>query len=457
MFSRKVLGLMTFAFAIAALAAPSTAHASKARAEALTAGSQYYVDRVNVQHFPTALYRNQNMVFGELGVWDNASDSEFDDQESPSSLEDSDRSLGLYLGNLWEGRAGVFGIELNENGGALSPTHGAEFVNRNSNEAIALFWAQQFSGFTLGLEFNRMFSKIENKEPGSEFSASPYDYDLPFVPNITGGSHSMEFFAIAAEGFGAGPWNSTGFGAGVAFENQSSSGNTRMFEISAEARKYTFKEEDVPSMQVIENDNSVSFGFNARGMLEVNQNLTWVPYLGFMTTDLSWAFTDAVTPANNFAAENKMTNFEGGIAGNWNLRQSDLLILGAAYKTSKIEWMEEFGDTVTITYTQPICLFAGFEGNLFRWMTVRFGAAKPVFADLKVEDPNGAAGLGGTTEGHIKDSPFMFNLGAGFHMGNFTLDAVMNQDYTFTGGPLATSGFDDNTYPFSRLSLTYRY
>ena len=455
MFSRKVLGLTTFAFAIAALAAPSTAHASKARAEALTAGAHYGVDRVNVQHFPTALYRNQNMVFGELGLWSDGTTSDFDTPFAPLQLEDSDRSLGLYLGNLWEGRAGVFGFELNENGNPLSPTMGSEFVGRSNNESIALFWAQQFNSLTLGLEFNRMYSKEEDKTTGNEFSNAPYNFIGPVAPGM-GNVDSWQDFAEAAFAFGLSPWNSTGFGAGVAFESQSSSGNTRLLEFSAEARKYTTKQEDITNQLTLENDNSISFGLNGRAMLDANQSLTWVPYVGFSMTDLGLQFNDVVTPANNSTFKNEMTNFEGGIAGNWSLRQNDLLVAGLAYRSSKIEW-EGGGDTLTVTYSQPLYLFAGFEGNAFRWLTLRFGASKPVIANLKVEDPVGATDYGPTTERNISDSPFAFNLGAGFHMGNFTLDAVMNQDYTFSGGPLAAAGDNATIYPFSRLSLTYRY
>ena len=453
MFSRKVLGLMTFAFAIAALTAPSTAHASKARAEALHVPAQYGVDRVNVQHFPTALYRNQNMIFGELGVWDNSSDSEFNDPESPSELGDADRSLGMYLGNLWEGRAGVFGIELNENGGPLSPTHGSEFVNRGMNESIALFWAQQFSGFTLGLEFNRMYSKFEDKSAGSEGIVAPYDWFGPSFPSASG-DDTWEIFADAASSFGAGPWNSTGFGGGVAFEN---SDNTNMFELSIEARKYALEVSGVGSGfgltadESINDDNGISFAANGRAMMQANQSLTWVPYVGFATTDLGYAYMDAATPANDLQAENKMTNFEAGIAGNWTLRQNDLLIAGAAFKSSELDWKDPISgaDTLTFTLSQPLCLFAGFEGNLARWITIRFGASKPVFSTLKFEDPD--------DEVTLSDSPFNFALGTGFHFGNVHVDAVWNQDYTFSGGPLATSGFDSNVYPFSRLSVTYRY
>ena len=448
MFSRKVLGLMTFAFAFAALTAPSTAHASKARAEALHVSPVYTVDRVNVQTFPTALYRHQNIIFGELGVWEDATDSEFNDTESSSSLGDNDRAVGLYLGNLWEGRAGVFGIELNENGGALSPTHGSEFVNRNGNECISLIWAQQFNTMTLGLEFNQMSSKFEDKTPGFEGTEEPYNFFPPFLPSGSG-SDTWEVFTEAADAFGFGPWNSVGFGAGVAFESQSSSGNTRLIELSGEYRGSSFKLEDVSSQQILESDGGAGLAFNGRAMLQSNQSLTWVPYAGFMTQDRSWKFTDGVTPANNTMAENKMTNFEGGIAGNWTLRQNDVLIAGAAFKSSTIEWMDPIADSLKVTYTQPICFFAGFEGSVARWLTLRFGASKPWMAKLKWEE------TGNMWE--ATDSPFNFALGTGFHFGNVHVDAVWNQDYTFSGGPLATSGFDSNIYPFSRISVSYRY
>ncbi len=458
--SRNVVRLLALALLLSVL--PAAAHASKGRMEAMHLMNQYTMDRLNVQTFPTSLYQNQNLVFGELGMWDDGSSSDFDDPETPSSLGNADRSVGLYMGNLWEGRGGVFGIELNENSNPLSPTTGADFVNRENNESFALFWANQFGGTTFGLEVNRTYSKLEDKTSGAEFSVSPYDaFGLGGAPTFApsgSGSNTWEVFTEAAEAFSGTGWNSFGGGAGLGFERQTASGNTNLFEISVEARSYTTKSEDVASQQVLENDNGISFAANARAMLQANQTLTWVPYLGFQTTDLSWKFTDGVTPANNVNAENTMTGFEGGIAGNWNLRQNDLLVLGAVFKSTTIEWKDPaFVDTLKYTYTQPVCLFASFEGQVFSWMTWRMGATKPVFASLKIEDPNGVTFFGPTDETLITDSPFNFAVGTGFHFGNFTVDTVLNQDWTFTGGPLASNGDNAEIFPFGRISATYRY
>jgi hypothetical protein len=446
---------------------PAAGHASKARIKAMQVGNQYTVDRLNVQTFPSALFQNQNLVFGELGFWEIGSSSDFNDPEESIDLENADRSLGLYLGNLWEGRAGVFGVELNENAYPLTPTMGGEFINRTSNESFALYWANQFSGATVGLELNRTNSNLEHNSPAPTGQAAPASLFLPAPPGFSLGSDSWETFASAASQFGAGPWNSMGFGAGVSMERQTGGGNTNLFEFGGEIRTYSFKLDADSTVggvfgegEKLENDNGISFSLDARGMLQSNQSLTWVPYLGFAITDLGYQFTDVNDPAGTLSADNKMTNFEGGVAANWNLRQNDLLILGAAFRTSTVDWQDGFyGDTLKVTYTQHMTLFAALEGVVFKWLTWRMGASKPITSTFKVEDPATDTDVffGNNGEDELTDSPFNFAVGTGFHFGNFTLDAELNQDYTFSGGPLAASGTDPTVYPFGRLSATYRY
>jgi hypothetical protein len=77
------------------------------------------------------------------------------------------------------------------------------------------------------------------------------------------------------------------------------------------------------------------------------------------------------------------------------------------------------------------------------------GAGKPVWSKLEVTDNTTATTL------TIKDSPLQYAFGTGFRLGNrLDLDAVVNQDFSFTGS-WAASGNSET--PFSTLSMTYRF
>ena len=83
------------------------------------------------------------------------------------------------------------------------------------------------------------------------------------------------------------------------------------------------------------------------------------------------------------------------------------------------------------------------------WFHVRFGASKSFSSKLEVTDTVADATVEAT------DSPFGYTVGAGFRIGGrLDLDAVINQDFAFTGGWVA-SGNEET--PFSRLSATYRW
>jgi hypothetical protein len=72
-----------------------------------------------------------------------------------------------------------------------------------------------------------------------------------------------------------------------------------------------------------------------------------------------------------------------------------------------------------------------------------------MWSKLEVTNPAGP----GTVE--LKDSPIQYALGLGFRIGGrLDVDALLNQDFAFTG-TWAASGNEET--PFSRLSMTYRW
>jgi hypothetical protein len=431
---------------------PGVALASKARVEALGIQPDYVVDRVNVQTYPSALFRHQNIVYAELGVMDQGSD--FNDNNQQPALDESDRSVGAYFGNWWEGRIGVFGIEINETATPLTPALGGGYWNRNENESINLMWANQWGGTTFGLGINRTFSQITDKWGGDDDIIQPYTGPnpwpgLPLVPN------SREEFNFLTGFLGADHWNSMGLDVGLSFDWESN-GYDNTVDLSGEIRQYSYKFQNMTGAGnlVSEGDASPSFAFNGRAMLQTGDNMTWVPVINFARTDWGWKADSLGVTTTGGSASNTVTNINVGIAGEWQLRESDLVVAGIAFQSVAVDFQDinrldfNMDDPLKYTYTQLPNLFVSYEGNIWNWLTFRAGGSKPVYARISEENPAGE-------KFQITDSPFQFALGAGLHLGNFTFDTVVNQDWTFTAGPLSSD--DGGHNPFVRVSADYRF
>jgi hypothetical protein len=160
---------------------------------------------------------------------------------------------------------------------------------------------------------------------------------------------------------------------------------------------------------------------------------------------------DEVTPANDFEAENSVSGWNIGLAQSWVLRESDLLTLGLQVGAEKVEYGDArpAGDPFTAEYSTLPQIFGSVEVHPMSWFHVRLGASKAFTSEFEFTNDT----TGETIE--VSDSPLGYSLGAGFRIGGrLDLDAVINQDYAFTGGWLA-SGNEET--PFSRLSATYRW
>jgi hypothetical protein len=436
---------------VVALTLPGVALASKARVEALGIQPDYVVDRVNTQTYPSALFRHQNVVYAEFGFMDQSSD--FVDNNENFAIEEGDRSMGVYWGNWWEGRIGVFGIELNESATPLTPALGGGYINRNPNEAVNLLWANQFGGTVLGIKLDRSYSQ-------DKFSGGFEVIDQPYTSGGSSGDfdNSRQIFNSFMSEVGSMHWNTMGAGIGFSFEWESN-GNDNVVDLSGEVRSYTFKFMEPAAgtaSDVYENDGSPSFAFNGRAVLQRNPDFAWVPVVNFATTDMGWQADSSGT--NVSKASNKITNFNIGVAGEWKVRGTDLLVAGIAFQSVSADFEDDFAfdftndNPVKWSYIQAPNLFASFEGNIARWLTFRAGASKPIYAKLTVEDPATSP----VDKFEETDSPMQFSVGTGFHFGNFTFDTVVQQDWLFSGGPLsANDNFGHN--PFLRISGDYRF
>lgn len=433
------------ALLMTAAAVPGVSMASTARVQALGVQGDYVLDYANVPFYPSAIVRYQNLVYGDLGVKSGSDGNDdlsaFNDNAYNPALDNAGRGMGLILGNLFGGRIGTFGFYLNENATPLSPGLGADYINRNTNESWNIVWGYKFSNMALGLQVNSSNSSFEDSV--SKFS--PY----------TGGSglggwsefNARQVFNYIASNVGASHWNTFGGGAGLSFDWESN-GRSNFFDVGVQIRQYGFEETDKTANSTFEDDGGISLAINGRAHIETADNFHLVPVANYYRFDLSTTET-GVGPLSN-----TVDGLNFGLAGQWRLRSSDWLIAGVAYQNVGMDFDDPAGGPkAEITYTTYPNVFAALESNLWSWFTLRLGASKPWYSKLKLNDVS--AGLvGGAGETIVKDSPFQYTVGAGFHLGRVDLDAVVNQDFPFSGSYF---GSGNSEIPFTQLSATYRW
>ena len=444
--------LRSLALFVAALACfvPAQAFASSARIDGLGLQSDYVQDYVNVIHYPSTIVRYQNLVYGDLGIKDVSGGdlSDFEDNGTAvPGLQESARGMGAFL-KLWNSMPGVFGVQLNENATPISPAYGAEYWNRNRNESFNLLWGDDFGDMSVGFQVNRANSRAE---AGTDVAA-PFDWTAGGIGMPTS-SNSRAIMNTINAGLGAEPRNSFGVGGGISF-GWDGMGRRHTADIGVQYRSLSLEQvSGAPGATLtLEDDGGTALAVNARSQFATSDNTYLTPVVNYWTTDMSTEFTDEATPANNTSFENKVTGWNVGLAESWVMREQDLLTLGFAFGNQSVEYEDPApgGTPFDITYATTPQLFGAVEVHPMSWFHVRLGASKSLMAKLEIED----TAPGGTTV-EIKDSPFGYTVGAGFRIGGrLDLDAVLNQDFAFTGGWVA-SGNEET--PFSRLSATYRW
>ncbi len=179
-----------------------------------------------------------------------------------------------------------------------------------------------------------------------------------------------------------------------------------------------------------EPDGNMSIGFDGRYWYEFNDEVMFVPHLGF----------DYVT--FGVKDDHKSTIMMLDLGWGVNIVPADAVLLlfdfGIMYGTDKYE--PEEGDETTETMMSLPYFKAGFEGNVTDWWDVRFGAVK-YWNSETVEDVYKM----GWAETHTY-------VGSGLHFGNFDVDVHVNPEFALNG-PYFVSGYE--TMLAYQASLTY--
>jgi hypothetical protein len=422
------------------LALPVVAFAQTSRLEGMTLQGDYVKDYTSIYTYPSQVPNVGNLVYGEVGNTNGVTGG-VGGFVIPVAV--TDRAIGSVLGNLFDGRYGVWGIHLRQttpdlgqgdtvNGPAAGVIGGDP--NTNNNEAIDLMWGKKMGTTAIGLRFNRSYYK-------SEINAPPVTTTLAFDP--TGGVNPLTQNLAR---------NITGFGGGVSFETNPNS--TIEASLLYQSRSWESTTTGAPATNGKE-DGPTSYLFSARAMYQWQSNVMIVPVAKFYSYDLS---RKSITAATTQTFDNSLKGWQIGAAANWSLGSNDLLVWGLDFVQNKVEQAEKQiaipGDTTTYsTITENISprLFAALETHVNSWLTLRMGASKDFYNTLKGESKFVSGASVKTTS-----SSFNMNLGAGVKVGTMQFDAVLaNNAYQYANGLLG--GATPNGGFFPKVTATYSF
>jgi hypothetical protein len=301
----------------------------------------------------------------------------------------------------------------------------------------------------LGLSLEKSNSKTESATDIVEpYTWSPASLTVP----LAAGNARQAMNSVNAQ-LGAEDRNSWGVGAGWTL-GWNMSGRDQSLDLGIHYRDNSLKIEDIGAQTTLEDNGNTSIAVNARAQMAISDNSYLTPVVNYYTMGRGTKFTDAANPANNTDFDATVSGLQIGIAESWVLRESDLLVMGINYNNQTVEYDDPavavpLASPFKITYNQAPAIFGALEVHPSSWFHVRMGAGKPVFSELTVENKT----TGAKTK--AKDSPLQYAFGAGFRIGNrLDLDAVVNQDFAFTG---SWFGSGNSEVPFQQLSMTYRF
>lgn len=202
-------------------------------------------------------------------------------------------------------------------------------------------------------------------------------------------------------------------------------------------------------------DKSSSWDIAARLFREQMADLTIVPYFGYRTYDFS--MTDPAEPTGN-----KGWGMDLGVSLNWDVNANNLLIFVTELMWANAKYSRPGTDQTEVSASVIPNFRIALETDINSWLTTRVGAQKTL-AKITQKDATGAESIytdvnvwpAGVSAGLDN---FAFDLGAGFHVGEWDVDLVFSDDLPFRLGYWMTGfGTNDLTPPTTRISGTYRF
>ena len=415
---------LVLAMLIIAVAMP--AFASETRVWALGPMTAPFIeDDSNVFMWPATLAGYANLVTITAGYYDVVKYGDdrgyYDDYMTAK--------FGLTYGLGEDNKYGVFGIWWAEHTwgpnemGAWAGPGGYTSFSEDVYNKFNLMWALAFETIDIGIRFERADEAYKGESAGVTFE---------------------DYISYTTLGLGL-RWNlSDETLLDVAFDYTSVG--------------YTYQD---GGDEIIEADSKSIMAFRGRMFYEWTDVITWVPYFNYKMGTLSLQSNEEGFYDPDECWGMKGFQLDLGLAANINVNDDNLIIVGIEpYGLYKGEPADCGSDAET--GDMQMTIFPGFvfglESDVKDWLTFRAGCDKALLKTTYTGEAEGES-----YEEYYTWAPFNWYLGLGFHVSDFDIDLLLNNEVPFSMGYWLTGiqpgsyDTDDIGAPIGMISATYSF
>lgn len=312
------------------------------------------------------------------------------------------------------------------------PWAGADIWSRDLYNKFRIMYGYEMDKFSIGLYLERADAAIN----GEMTSTSP-------DTSITEEYH----------------WAYTTIGAGARFEMNEDLYGDIAFNIDMASQSgmwSTYCDEMVGGYGDIEQDANMAYGFRGRMFYNYNDEITFVPYVGFRMWDFSLKadstdFNAEVEYYDRYSNEieghwgQKGMMVDFGIGANIEVNEDNLLVFAVEpvsymkMEPSEIsgEWMEDEDLTdysIEVKRMGMPRFRLALESYVKDWLTFRVGGVKSLYKWTYNEEMSYEGAGKVTYEWSETTAPFNYFMGLGFHVGDFDIDCVINNELPYHMG-----------------------
>lgn len=247
------------------------------------------------------------------------------------------------------------------------------------------------------------------------------------------------------------------FGAGARFDI-----NEEMTaDIAADMTMCSYADSGYYSGVPVEKNDGMAMQFKGRIFYEYSKDLTFVPFATYRMGNYS------LTPATNsyYGGPNGFKDmlFKLGVAANITVNEDNMILFAiepfSYWKGEPSQYADDYDGTIEITaLTLPRFLLA-LETDVTDWMTFRIGCSKSLTKYKLTDTYAGDETVYELYTGRFWET-FEWNLGLGFHYGDFDIDCLISKDLPFAMGYWLT-GYQpdpsDDMTPIGMVTALYHF
>lgn len=230
---------------------------------------------------------------------------------------------------------------------------------------------------------------------------------------------------------------------------------------ATDERTYTLDEEGDWEL-----DPGKMMSVRARMFYEWNDEITFVPYVSYKSRDFGYVPVEEWYTDEGYGYKDMEMTF--GIGANMTVNEDNMILFAiepwSMLKAEPSGYTDDYEYTWEVKYRVMPRFILALESDLTDWLTFRTGCSKDLGkASFKVEyDGDGSYTYEQAWTDEFYWDAFSWNLGLGFHFGDFDIDCVINKTVPFKMGYWLTGmqqGYYEyyNSTPISMISAKYHF